>query len=102
MFPWQHILWCFCWSSLQETFPVRYASEVKDNYRDPFPQLGAFVNFLLDVCKCSDVTQPLEMDVSIDDIVSSEASVGVCCRPNDCEGLSALWFFGLPRCCFAG
>lgn len=51
----------------KRTFPVRDAGEVKDNYRDPFPQLGAFVNILLDVCKCSDVTQPPETGVFIDD-----------------------------------
>lgn len=78
------------------TFPVRYASEVKDNYRDPFPQLGAFVNFLLDLCKCSDVTELLEMDVSIDDRMSSEESLGTCCRPGVCESLAALWFFAFP------
>lgn len=40
----------------KRTFSVRVASEVKDNYRDPLPQLGAFVNILPDVCKCPDVT----------------------------------------------
>lgn len=104
LFPWQHILWYFCWSNLpKRTFPVRYASEVKDNYRDPFPQLGAFVDFLLDVCKCSDVTELLEINVSIDDRMSSEKNVGTCCRPNVCEGLVCCGFFALlyeygPRC----
>lgn len=34
----------------KRTFTVRDAGKAKDNYRDPFPQLGAFVNILLDVC----------------------------------------------------
>lgn len=51
----------------KRSFPVRDASEMKDNYRDPLPQLGTFVNILLDAFKCSDLTQTPEIDVSIDE-----------------------------------
>lgn len=69
---------------------------MKDNYRVLFPQPGAFVNFPLDVCKCSDVTQPQEMDVSIEGRMSSEERVGTCCTPNVSEDLGTLWV--LPSC----
>lgn len=64
LFPWQRVLWCEAIYQRKRTFPVRNSGKVKDNYIDPFSQLGAFANIPLDVCKCSDVTQPPEMGVS--------------------------------------
>lgn len=68
LFPWQRVLWCFCWINLpeKEDFPCQGCQQSERQLQRPLPSTS-FANILLDVCECSDITQCPEMSACIDD-----------------------------------